>query len=94
MKGSVLKGTLLVSVLMMLASLIFFLIGEREGVAVFSGVMLSAIFVTSSAWVLDAFKNAENQLFIQVFIFSIAVRFLLILLLFGVMVQNTLDLLS
>ncbi|MEX2478868.1 MAG: hypothetical protein WD357_10555 [Gracilimonas sp.] len=73
----------------MLLSLGFFGMGEQEGVAVLSGVMLSAIFVSSSAWVFDSFKHVENRLFTQIFFFSIAVRFLLVLALFGILIGVT-----
>lgn len=73
----------------MLLSLGFFYIGEQEGVAVLSGVMLSAIFVSSSAWIFDAFKNAENRLFTKIFFFSTAVRFLLVLTLFAILIGVT-----
>ncbi|MDR9417422.1 hypothetical protein [Gracilimonas sp.] len=89
MKGTVLKGTLIFSLILMLTSTLFFVIGEREGVAVVSGVMLSSIFVSSSAWIFDAFRNVENKLFIKVFFFSTVVRFLLVLILFGILVGVT-----
>lgn len=89
LNDSVLRGTLLFSGALMLLSLGFFLIGESQGIAVLSGVMLSAIFVSSSAWIFDTFKNVENRLFTQVFFFSIAVRFLLVLVLFGILLGAT-----
>ncbi|HET8864588.1 MAG TPA: hypothetical protein VFM80_02750 [Gracilimonas sp.] len=89
LSDSVLKGTLQFSGLLMLLSLGFFYIGEQEGVAVLSGVMLSAIFVSSSAWIFDAFKNAENRLFTKIFFFSTAVRFLLVLTLFAILIGVT-----
>lgn len=89
LNNSVLKGTLLFSGLLMLTSLGFFVVGEQQGVAVLSGVMLSATFVSSSAWVFDTFKNAENRLFTQIFFFSIVVRFLLVLALFGILLGVT-----
>lgn len=85
----VLKKSLSFSVLLVLISFPFFWIGEAQGVAVLSGVLLSSIFVCSSAWIFDAFREAENSLFIKVYIFSIAVRFLLILLLFGILLGTT-----
>lgn len=89
LNDSVLKGTLNFSGLLMLASLGFFFVGEQEGVAVLSGVMLSAIFVSSSAWIFDTFKNVENRQFMQIFFFSVVVRFLLVLALFGILVGVT-----
>lgn len=86
---SVLKGTLLFSVFLMLSALAFFWMGEQEGVAVLSGVMLSSIFVSSSAWVFDAFRNAENSLFVKVFFFSTVIRFLLVLAIFGILIGVT-----
>lgn len=85
----VFRNSLKVSALMLLVSLNFFLIGEQEGVAVLSGVLLSAIFVCSSAWIFEAFQHAENALFLKIYFFSIALRFLLVLLLFGVLVGTT-----
>lgn len=89
LNGSVLKGTLIFSAALMLGSLGFFMVGEQEGVAVLSGVMLSAIFVSSSAWIFDAFRNVENRLFTRIFFFSTAIRFLLILSLFGILLAVT-----
>jgi len=89
LNDSVLKGTLLFSGILMLLSLSFFGMGDQKGVAVLSGVLLSAIFVSSSAWIFDAFKNADNRLFIQIFFFSTAVRFLLVLVLFGILLGVT-----
>ncbi|MBO6586690.1 MAG: hypothetical protein JJ953_11340 [Gracilimonas sp.] len=89
LNNSVLKGTVYFSGLLMLASLSFFIVGEQEGVAVLSGITLSAIFVSSSAWVFDNFKNADNKLFTQIFFFSIAIRFLLVLALFGILLGVT-----
>ena len=88
-RDSVLKGTLKFSALLMLMSAGFFLLGEQVGVAVLAGVMLSSIFVSSSAWIFDAFKNAENSLFIKVFFFSTGIRFLLVLALFGILLGVT-----
>lgn len=88
-RKSVLKGTLLFSVFLMLSSLAFFWLGEQEGVAVLSGVMLSSIFVSSSAWIFDAFRNAENSLFVKVFFFSTVIRFLLVLAIFGILLGVT-----
>ncbi|HBQ58278.1 MAG TPA: hypothetical protein DD671_01260 [Balneolaceae bacterium] len=87
--GGVFKNSLKASALLLLISLNFFLIGEQEGVAVLSGVLLSAIFVCSSAWIFDAFQYAENALFIKIYIFSIVLRFLLVLLLFGILLGTT-----
>ncbi|MAO64200.1 MAG: hypothetical protein CL666_04305 [Balneola sp.] len=87
--GGVFKNSLKASALLLLISLNFFLIGEQEGVAVLSGVLLSAIFVCSSAWIFDVFQYAENALFIKIYIFSIALRFLLVLLLFGILLGTT-----
>jgi uncharacterized membrane protein len=88
-KNSVLRGTLIFSLLLALISTGFFLVGERQGVAVVSGVLLSSIFVSSSAWIFDAFKNAPNRVFIKVFFFSTFIRFLLVLALFGILVGVT-----
>ncbi len=87
--NSVLKGTLLFSAFLMLSSVAFFWVGEKEGIAVLSGVMLSSIFVSSSAWIFDAFKNAENSLFIKVFFFSTVIRFILVLAIFGILLGVT-----
>jgi hypothetical protein len=71
-----------------LASL-FFLIGERQGVAIISGAILSSIFIVSSGWVLHTFRKAENSLFMQVFFFSMVIRFVLVLLLFSILLGLT-----
>ncbi|MTI89649.1 MAG: hypothetical protein FH748_16990 [Balneolaceae bacterium] len=68
---------------------LFFVKGTQQGVSVLSGALLSSIFVLSSAWILDHFKNAESRLFIKVFFISMGVRFLLVLVLFIFLVGAT-----
>lgn len=81
--------TLYASGVLILLSFFFFLGGTSIGVAVLSGVFLSSIFIASSAWVLDNFGNAETGLFVKVFFFSTAIRFILILMLFAVLIGVT-----
>lgn len=81
--------TLYASGVLILLSFFFFLGGTSIGVAVLSGVFLSSIFIASSAWVLDNFGNIESGLFVKVFIFSSAIRFILILMLFAVLIGVT-----
>ncbi len=64
---------------------LFFFMELDPAVAIFSGFLLSSIFVLSSAWVIDQFWEAESRLFIQVFFFSMAIRFLLVLICFGIL---------
>jgi hypothetical protein len=89
LNAGVFRNALKFSALLLLLSLGFFGIGELEGIAVLSGVLLSAIFVCSSAWIFETFQNVENAMFIKIFIFSIAIRFLLVLLLFGLLIGTT-----
>lgn len=86
---SVLKGTLLFSLLLMFSSIAFFWVGEQQGIAVLSGVLLSSIAISSSAWIFDKFKNAPSKVFTKVFFISTLIRFFLILALFGILVGVT-----
>ena len=87
--GSVVKSTLQASGILLVLSLGFFFIGEEEGIAVVTGVMLSCIFVISSAWVFDTFREVKTSLFIKIFFISTAIRFLLVLILFGILLGAT-----
>lgn len=70
-------------------TVLFFFLPVDKAVAIYSGFLLSAIFIASSAWVIDFFWEAENKLFIQVFFFSMAIRFILILIVFGILLGVT-----
>ncbi|MEX0721726.1 MAG: hypothetical protein WD059_13720 [Balneolaceae bacterium] len=83
------KKILSISGVFILLSLLFFTGGTSIGVAVLSGVLLSSVFIVSSAWVLDTFGGAESSLFMNVFFFSTAIRFVLILILFAVLIGVT-----
>ncbi|SMO32058.1 hypothetical protein [Gracilimonas mengyeensis] len=85
----VMKRTLKMSVLLLVLSTTFFLIGEQQGVAVVSGVLLSCIFVVSSAWVFDFFSGLDNKKFMKIFFLSTALRFVLVLILFGIFIGLT-----
>ncbi len=67
----------------------FFLADAAKGVAVTAGVMLSSVFVVSSGWILEKFENTEGSLFIKVYVFSIAIRFLIVLTLFIILLATT-----
>ena len=86
---SLVKTTSLISALLMLLSSGFFFVGEQEGIAVLTGVMLSCVFVISSAWVFDTFRETKTSTFIKIFFFSTAIRFLLVLILFGILLGVT-----
>ncbi|MEQ8523068.1 hypothetical protein [Gracilimonas sp.] len=86
---SVVKNTLWISGFLMLLSGVFFIVGEQEGIAVVTGVMLSCVFVISSAWVFDTFRETKTSTFIKIFFFSTAIRFLLVLILFGILLGVT-----
>ncbi|MAL16103.1 MAG: hypothetical protein CL670_12020 [Balneola sp.] len=88
-EGSVVRSTLLASGVLLIISLGFFAIGEKEGIAVLTGVMLSCIFVVSSAWVFDTFRGVKTNRFIKIFFISTAIRFLLVLILFGILLGVT-----
>ncbi|MBR9917605.1 hypothetical protein GYB29_07985 [bacterium] len=66
-----------------------FFLPVDPAVAVICGFVLSLIFILSSAWVLDNFWNADSKLFIQVFFFSMAIRFLLVLAALGILLGIT-----
>ncbi|MEX2602631.1 MAG: hypothetical protein WD361_00430 [Gracilimonas sp.] len=83
------KRTLMMSALLLLLSLGFLGLGEREGVAIVTGVLLSCIFVVSSAWVFDTFSGVENKKFIKIFFSSTAIRFILVLILFSILIGVT-----
>lgn len=85
----VFKNTLMVSALLLAISTSFFLIGMGEGVAVLIGTLLGAVFVVSSAWVVETYQNAENSLFMKIYFISVGVRFLVILALFGILIGMT-----
>ena len=87
--SSVVQSTLWVSGILLILSLGFFVIGEQEGVAVVTGVMLSCVFVVSSAWVFDTFRETKTSTFIKIFFASTAIRFLLVIILFGILLGLT-----
>ena len=72
-----------------MVSATFFLADAAKGVAVAAGVMLSSVFVVSSGWILEKFENTEGSLFIKVYVFSIAIRFLIVLTLFIILLATT-----
>ncbi|MEX0609964.1 MAG: hypothetical protein WD016_07605 [Balneolaceae bacterium] len=84
-----LKKSLMVSGVFISLALFFFTGGTLIGVAVLSGIFLSSVFIASSAWIFDYFREAENSLFVKVFFFSTALRFILILILFAVLIGVT-----
>jgi putative flippase GtrA len=86
---SVVKNTLQVSGVLIVLSGGFFAFGQQEGIAVLTGIMLSCVFVVSSAWVFDTFRESETDTFIKIFFFSTATRFLLVLILFGILLGVT-----
>lgn len=86
---AVLKQSLKMAVLLLILSLAFFIVGEEQGVAVVTGVMLSSIFVLSSAWVFDFFSGLESKKFIKIFFLSTASRFVLVLILFVILIALT-----
>ncbi|WP_421774349.1 ATP synthase subunit I [Gracilimonas sp.] len=86
---SVMKSTSLVSALLILISAGFFFTGEQQGIAVLTGAMLSSVFVISSAWIFDTFRETKTSTFIKIFFFSTAIRFLLVLILFGILLGVT-----
>ena len=88
-ESSVVKSTLWVSGILLMVSLGFFVLGEQQGVAVVTGVMLSCVFVVSSAWVFDTFRETKTRTFIKIFFASTAIRFLLVLILFGILLGVT-----
>jgi hypothetical protein len=88
-KISVVTRTLKMSGILLILALGFFAVGEKQGVAVVAGVMLSCIFVVSSGWIFDRYFGARNKVFLKIFFISTAVRFILVILLFGILLGVT-----
>ena len=84
-----LKNSSSAAILLILAGMLFFISSKEKGIAVIAGIILSSVFVLSSAWIFDAYQNAKSRLFIKVYFFSTAIRFLLILLVFGILIGAT-----
>ena len=74
---------------LILALISFLFLPLDPAIAIISGLLLSIIFVFSSAWVLDNFWNADSKLFTKVFLFSMAIRFLLVLAALGILLGMT-----
>lgn len=69
------KWSLLALVLVIIAS---FFVQFSDKIAIFAGFFVSLAFVFSSAWVINKFWDGDSALFIKVFFFSMAIRFLLL----------------
>jgi len=67
----------------------FLIVDEAKAMAIFSGYFLSTIFVLSSAWVVDYFGRADNNVFMKAFFLSTIIRFVFILLAFGILLSVT-----
>jgi len=67
----------------------FVVLEEPKAMAVFTGYLLSTIFVLSSAWVVDYFGRADNRVFMKAFFLSTIIRFVFILLAFGILLSVT-----
>lgn len=74
---------------LILALISFLFLPLDPAIAIISGLLLSIIFVFSSAWVLDNFWNADSRLFTKVFFFSMVIRFLLVLASLGILLGMT-----
>jgi len=74
---------------LILALILFLFLPTDPAVAVISGFLLSAIFVFSSIWVLENFWNIDSGMFVKVFFFSMAIRFLLVLVALGILLGMT-----
>lgn len=85
----VMMPTIYMSGLLLILSLSFYVVGEQQAIAVMSGVLLSSIFVVSSAWVFDTFGGISSQRFMKIFFASTAIRFVLVLVLFGILLGFT-----
>ncbi|MFN1833674.1 ATP synthase subunit I [Balneola sp. MJW-20] len=83
------RNILYSSIFLLIPAALFLFIGTSEGVGVISGVMLSSIFVLSSAWVIKTFSDLRSQTFVKAFFVSMAVRFILVLAGFIFLVQMT-----
>ncbi len=64
---------------------LFFLMGTEAGIAAVAGTLLSALFILSSAWVLDTFYSANDTDFFHIFFFTLVLRFLGVLSLFAIL---------
>ena len=69
--------------------LTIFFVNLEQFTAILSGFLLSSIFVLSSAWVINFFWDASYKTFIQAFFISLVVRFILVLVMFGVLLGIT-----
>ena len=74
---------------LILALISFLFLPTDPAVAVISGFLLSIIFVFSSAWILDNFWNADSEVFVKVFLFSMVIRFILVLAALGILLGVT-----
>lgn len=67
----------------------FFFVEKFEMLAIFSGFIVSSAFVFSSGWVIRKFWDGDSALFTKVFFFAMAIRFLLIILVMGILLGIT-----
>lgn len=86
---NIFKTSVLIALIFCALSTLFYLQGPAEGLAVVCGTLLSGIFIVSSAWILEFFKHAESRLFLKVFFISMGLRFMLVLVLFGILLGVT-----
>ncbi len=75
--------------LLILTFISFSFLDVDPAVGIFCGLFLSTIFILSSAWVIEQFWEAESSLFVKVFFFSMAIRFLLVIAVMGILLGIT-----
>ena len=63
----------------LILSSIFLFLPAGAAVGIFSGYMLSSIFSVSGMFVIERFFDAEQELFVKAFFFSLFTRFFLVL---------------
>lgn len=67
----------------------YFTIPLPQWVGLISGVLLSAVSIHVSAWVLEAFWDAEWNQFNKIFFFSLIGRFFIVVLILGILLGAT-----
>ncbi len=68
---------------------LFFLLSFLQWVGVLSGILLSAVSIHVSAWVLEVFWEREWDVFNKVFFFSLVGRFLTVVAVLGILLATT-----
>lgn len=68
---------------------LFFLLPLLQWIGVASGILLSAMSIHVSAWVLEAFWEREWEIFNKAFFLSLIGRFFLVIIVLGILLGRT-----